>query len=307
MECLARQVALNVSATKPFTASRRQQVPAAAAWRQRRQPVQQRRGPRTMVPRAQQLEEIDPMTGEVIAGTAMASEAPERVEAGGLTFAFRKFAANPTAAAPGKLPVLCLHGLGSSSYTFRATGSLLAQDGHDVIAVDWPGHGVSSKVRRRCVLGCTCSHGRVARVPAPALAPWHWPERIPPPPPLPCTPQPTSGFDYSPEAYIAALDKFVAAVGLAGQPFAVIVHGFVLGQYGMLWALENAGRLAGPRLWHRPSRAGAAAGCLLAWHEALPCPPPFRTLAAGVGLLPPGTHPVPLPDVCHPMQTRCQN
>lgn len=68
--------------------------------------------------------------------------------AGGLTFAYRKIAADPAAATPGKLPVLCLHGLGSSSYTYRATGSLLAQAGHDVIAVDWPGHGGSSKVRR---------------------------------------------------------------------------------------------------------------------------------------------------------------
>ena len=40
---------------------------------------------------------------------------------------------------------------------------------------------------------------------------------------------------------MSALDKFVAAVGLSGKQFAVIVHGYVLGQYGLLWALENDG------------------------------------------------------------------
>lgn len=60
-------------------------------------------------------------------------------------------------------------------------------------------------------------------------------------PPISGPLQPTSDFDYSAEAYIAALNQFVAAVGLSGQQFAVIVHGFVLGQYGLLWALENDG------------------------------------------------------------------
>ena len=68
-------------------------------------------------------------------------------------------------------------------------------------------------------------------------------------PPFLALMQPTSGFDYSAEAYIAALNQFVAAVGLSGQQFAVIVHGFVLGQYGLLWALENDG---GPLLLPPP-------------------------------------------------------
>lgn len=33
----------------------------------------------------------------------------------------------------------------------------------------------------------------------------------------------------------------MAAMGLSGKQFAVIVHGYVLGQYGLLWALENDG------------------------------------------------------------------
>ena len=51
--------------------------------------------------------------------------------------------------------------------------------------------------------------------------------------------QPQSGFAYTEEAYINALDAYVKEVGLAGKPYSVIVHGFVLGQYGMLWALKN--------------------------------------------------------------------
>lgn len=52
--------------------------------------------------------------------------------------------------------------------------------------------------------------------------------------------QPTSGFAYDEAAYVKALDAFVDAVGLAGQPINVLTHGFVLGQYGLLWALEHA-------------------------------------------------------------------
>lgn len=137
--------------------------------------------------------------GEVITGTTMAAEAAERVEAGGLTWAYRRVAANPAQATVGKLPVLCLHGLGCQSYAYRTTASLLGEAGHEVIAADWPGHGASSK------------------------------------------PAPGSGFDYSAEAYTAALSQFVEAVGLGGRPFALMVHGFVLGQYGMLWALDNDG------------------------------------------------------------------
>ncbi|PRW56273.1 hydrolase or acyltransferase of alpha beta superfamily isoform A [Chlorella sorokiniana] len=194
MASLVRTVTQNVPQSAACKRQQQRGVAAGAARRQW-QPSHPQQRRHLLIARAQELEEIDPITGEVIAGTAMATEAGQRVEAGGLTFAYRKIDADPAAAAPGKLPVLCLHGLGSSSYTFRATGSLLAAAGHDVIAVDWPGHGGSSK--------------------------------------------PTSGFAYSADAYIAALNQFVAAVGLAGQQFAVIVHGYVLGQYGLLWALDN--------------------------------------------------------------------
>lgn len=51
--------------------------------------------------------------------------------------------------------------------------------------------------------------------------------------------QPTSGFAYDADAYVNALEEFVTAAGISG-PMCVITHGFVLGQYGLLWALKRA-------------------------------------------------------------------
>ena len=51
--------------------------------------------------------------------------------------------------------------------------------------------------------------------------------------------QPTSGFAYDADAYVNALEEFVTAAGISG-PICVITHGFVLGQYGLLWALKRA-------------------------------------------------------------------
>ena len=88
------------------------------------------------------------MTGELIGGTTLAIEAAEQVQAGGLTWAYRHFRADAAAAAAGgpKVPVLCLHGLGSSSYSYRSLLRLLGEAGHEAYAVDWVGHGASSKV-----------------------------------------------------------------------------------------------------------------------------------------------------------------
>jgi pimeloyl-ACP methyl ester carboxylesterase len=51
--------------------------------------------------------------------------------------------------------------------------------------------------------------------------------------------QPESGFEYDEKSFVTALDEFVQEVGLTG-PFHLITHGFVLGQYGLLWALQHA-------------------------------------------------------------------
>lgn len=56
--------------------------------------------------------------------------------------------------------------------------------------------------------------------------------------------QPESGFAYDQDAYLQSLDAFVEAVGLKGTEFALVTHGFVLGQYGMLWALQHRDEVA---------------------------------------------------------------
>jgi hypothetical protein len=77
---------------------------------------------------------------------------------------------------------------------------------------------------------------------------------------MPCTLsllQPTSGFDYSAEAYVAALQQFVAALGIK-QPFALVVQvgGWVSGGGGGWLAQEGC-------VPPRQDRLTAAASCLL--------------------------------------------
>ena len=137
------------------------------------------------------LEEIDPMTGEVISGSNMATVAPKSLQVGGLTWAYRE--AEPEIEQG--MPVVCLHCLGSSSYTYRGLLSLLAEDGHRAIALDWIGHGASSKPN-------------------------------------------ASEFGYTTEEYISELEKAIESLNLS-QPFALVVHGYILGQLGLLYATRN--------------------------------------------------------------------
>lgn len=140
------------------------------------------------------------MTGEIISNTTMATFAPESLEAGGLRWAYRVADVAAATAAPDKPPVLCLHGLGSSSYTFRNLIRLIGAEGHAALALDWPGHGASAK-------------------PAPGA------------------------FPFTQDAYIAALDAAVDALPMT-KPFALIVHGYVLGQFALLWAAANPDKVA---------------------------------------------------------------
>ncbi|KAL3139633.1 hypothetical protein ABBQ38_003949 [Trebouxia sp. C0009 RCD-2024] len=48
-----------------------------------------------------------------------------------------------------------------------------------------------------------------------------------------------SQFDYSKKAYIQALDALVSQLEHLNQPVDVIVQGFILGQYALLWAMQN--------------------------------------------------------------------
>lgn len=149
---------------------------------------------------AAELDEVDPYTGEIISKASVISKAAGfTVQAGGVTWAYRKSQPKqPAAGEPGsdKLPVLCLHGLGSSSYSYRQTLAMLGEAGYEAFAPDWPGHGDSEK-------------------PSPAA------------------------YGYSRDAYIASLQAFVDAVGLSKRPFALLVQGFVLSQFGLLWALAH--------------------------------------------------------------------
>ncbi|GBF97090.1 haloalkane dehalogenase-like [Raphidocelis subcapitata] len=145
--------------------------------------------------------EIDPMTGMVIARTSTLNPvAGYTLQAGGLDWAYRRneVDAGAAAAAAGLADVLLLHGLGSSSYSYRNTLALLGGSGVSAVAPDWPGHGDSAK------------------------------------------PAPGGKFDYSEAAYTAALDSFVAAVDLK-KPLTLVVQGFVLSQYALLWAAEHPG------------------------------------------------------------------
>lgn len=107
----------------------------------------QRTSKRTAVrTQAAELEEIDPLTGEILTGTVSATTPTETVTTpSGLTWAVRS--ATPDASNTEKpQELLLLHGLGSSSYAYRNTLQLLAGSGFKAWAVDWIGHGASSKV-----------------------------------------------------------------------------------------------------------------------------------------------------------------
>jgi len=152
-----------------------------------------------------QLDEIDPMTGEVISGSAAASIAPDRITTStGYTWAYRRSqpTKNNDGATNSKLPVVCLHGLGSQSYAYRNTIRLLAEAGHDAIALDWIGHGASDK------------------------------------------PVAASGFDYSIDSYVAELQLAISQLPLSKKPFALMVQGYVLGQVGLLYALRDEQNIA---------------------------------------------------------------
>lgn len=150
--------------------------------------------PRNVVVRAEELEEIDPVTGLPLTNQSCRTVRPGlSVDAGGLKWAYRQ--SEGLGDTNGKAPILLLHGIGSSSYSYRDLMRIFSENGHTCIAPDWPGHGFSAK--------------------------------------------PTSGFAYDEAAYVGALDEFVDAVGLQA-PYFVITHGFVLGQYGLLWAQRHS-------------------------------------------------------------------
>lgn len=147
------------------------------------------------------MDEVDPVTGEVLDSAARAPSASESVTAGGLTWAYRKGETDEAAAVGVDCPpVVLLHGLGGSSYSYRVTVEQLAGAGYEVYAPDFIGHGASSK-------------------PAP------------------------SSFGYDEAAYKKALGEFMAAAPFS-KPVVLVVQGFILAQYALLWAAENPDMVA---------------------------------------------------------------
>jgi pimeloyl-ACP methyl ester carboxylesterase len=47
-------------------------------------------------------------------------------------------------------------------------------------------------------------------------------------------------FAYDERSYLKELSNFIKAVGLDKKPFVLVTQGFILGQYALRWALENA-------------------------------------------------------------------
>lgn len=308
-----------MAAAAPIAAARRRPAASAQPRQQqgRQQPQQLRR---TVLARAE-LEEVDPMTGEVISGTAMASDTPERLEAGGFTWAYRKGDVNAAAVTPGKMNVRqeglacrgCVDGagravgsaggrpvvavraaraihpprpvLGAGAVPARHRQQLLHLPQHRAAAgrgrsrgggggLDWARRQQQGAVQGPgAVHGSVRSRLAVGSLTACALAP---PRPLSPCPPLLLPElQPTSGFDYTAESYVAALNAFVDALGWRGQPFAVIVQGYVLGQVRASSGKQHQPAAAAPNPQH-PSAAllapGAARSRPPRTHARLPAP-----------------------------------
>lgn len=88
------------------------------------------------------LDEVDPMTGEILTGTSKARVASSRISNGTFEYAYRE-AEIPEGVPELPIQVVCLHGIGSNSYAFRKTINLLAGEGILARALDWIGHGSS--------------------------------------------------------------------------------------------------------------------------------------------------------------------
>lgn len=152
-----------------------------------------------MTVRAAETEEIDPYTGEVINKMLASKGASTMVKAGKYTWAYRSGEVDPKEAATAatRPTFLLLHGLGSSSYTFRQVIAYMSGKGYNTIAPDWIGQGDSEK---------------------------------------------PADFAYSERAYLTELTNFLSAAQVK-TPVILVVHGYILGQYGLKWALENADKV----------------------------------------------------------------
>ncbi|KAA0058742.1 haloalkane dehalogenase [Cucumis melo var. makuwa] len=56
-------------------------------------------------------------------------------------------------------------------------------------------------------------------------------------------PQPGYGFNYTEKEYHEALDKLLDVLGI-NTPFNLVIQGFLVGSYGLTWALKNQSRIS---------------------------------------------------------------
>lgn len=64
-------------------------------------------------------------------------------------------------------------------------------------------------------------------------------------------PQPGYGFDYTEKEYHAQLDKLLDILGVK-SPFSLVVQGFLVGSYGLTWALKNPSRISNLTILNSP-------------------------------------------------------
>ena len=155
--------------------------------------------------------EVDEMTGEIRRAYGKRSEKDVRVRVNGEEVSMHVFEVQPEDAdvreggRQGVTNVVCLHSVLTNSYIYRGVLPLLAKEGMRAIAIDFAGHGKSF------------------------------------------VPSGNAGFDYSPDAYIASLDAIFDALNLgdgdSSSSTMLITQGFVLGQYGMLFAARHPERI----------------------------------------------------------------
>ncbi|KAF9623651.1 hypothetical protein IFM89_003683 [Coptis chinensis] len=69
-------------------------------------------------------------------------------------------------------------------------------------------------------------------------------------------PQPGYGFDYTEEEFHVEFDKLLGVLGIE-SPFSLVVQGFLVGSYGLTWALKNSSRVSKLAILNTPLTVGS--------------------------------------------------
>ncbi|OUZ99846.1 Alpha/beta hydrolase fold-1 [Macleaya cordata] len=69
-------------------------------------------------------------------------------------------------------------------------------------------------------------------------------------------PQPGYGFNYTEEEFHVAFDKLLEVLGIE-SPFILVVQGFLVGSYGLTWALKNTERVSKLAILNSPLTVGS--------------------------------------------------